>query len=224
MLRCQAQEMYRCPFCRVAQKIAIPSNEYKLLKVMVATKDATAYQALVEAVRVMVQTGAELGEEVVRNVVNHMEDFPSQHLEAPICVELIDKILNGVLTVDEVRGILTSHSAAEGLRALHRLNRNRAGTSASPSASTAASTAAHVRPTQRSRAGVQAEEDVARARRRMNELDEELVRQWAVVRKAFWGFFASSVISWWLSPTGSYPFWLNCLIGDDRMTRSCLWG
>ena len=52
------------------------------------------------------------------SAVQNMEDFHSQHLEAPTCLQLINAILNGVLTTEQVRVILTCESAATGLRTL----------------------------------------------------------------------------------------------------------
>lgn len=135
LLKCQAQQMYKCPYCRVKQQTAAPSNEYKLLKLLIGVKDPAAHAALVSAMRsvarreegAMGRLDAALG-----MAVPHMEDFHSQHYESQVCVNMIEGILGGQMTIAAARVLLTSattEAAVEKLRqleasgvALHHMN------------------------------------------------------------------------------------------------------
>ena len=124
--KCQAHEMYRCPYCRVQQTSAVPSSEYKLLKLLLGVKHPETLERFKQAL--LAVTRCEEGavprlNEAISAAVVHMEDFRSQHLEAPVCLQLIDAILKGVLTIEQVRIILTTQgTAAVLLRLLQHHN------------------------------------------------------------------------------------------------------
>ena len=138
LLQCQAQEMYRCPFCRVKQTTAVPSNEYKLLKLLVGIDDPAASKKLFDGVNGILQ-GKEFKNEVIDECAKYMVDFRSQHLEAPVCLKLIDGLLKGRLTREQVKIILTTESVAKGLREIQRIELQRGQRA---TAAAAASTAA----------------------------------------------------------------------------------
>ena len=83
----------------------MPSPEYKLLKLLLGVKHPETLATLKDALRAVMRNeeGAvrRLNEEVTVTAVQHMEDFRSQHLEAPVCLRLIDAILKGVMTTEE---------------------------------------------------------------------------------------------------------------------------
>merc|ERR1712185_60269 len=50
--------MYRCPFCRATQTLAVPSLEYKLLKLLVGVSEPELRDALLDAARAVARSEA----------------------------------------------------------------------------------------------------------------------------------------------------------------------
>ena len=107
--RCQAERMYRCPFCRADQQMAVPSLEYKLLKLLVGVHDIEARENLQEAARMVArsESGAtEALQKATAAALPHMVDFHARHFEADACLQLIAMLLNGELTVEGAQKVL----------------------------------------------------------------------------------------------------------------------
>ena len=107
--KCQAERMYRCPFCRADQQMAVPSLEYKLLKLLVGVHDLEARENLQEAARMVArsESGAtEALQKATAAALPHMVDFHARHFEADACLQLIAMLLNGELTVEGAQKVL----------------------------------------------------------------------------------------------------------------------
>ena len=107
--RCQAERMYRCLFCRAEQQMAVPSLEYKLLKLLVGVHDLEARENLQEAARMVSRSEAgatEALQKATAAALPHMVDFHARHFEADACLQLIAMLLNGELTVEGAQNVL----------------------------------------------------------------------------------------------------------------------
>ena len=79
LLRCQGERMYSCPFCRVKQQTAIPSLEYKLLKLLIGVENEDAREGLKASLHSVMrcEPGATAGlDDAISACMPHMRDFP----------------------------------------------------------------------------------------------------------------------------------------------------
>jgi len=94
LLKMQQHRQYACPFCREPQKSALPSIEFKLLKLLVGVDVSTRLE-LISAIRA-VQRGddnaALLLDKKCGDAIQRFTDFGSQHVEAEPCLRLIVRI------------------------------------------------------------------------------------------------------------------------------------
>ena len=89
--------------------MAVPSLEYKLLKLLVGVHDLEARGNLQEAARMVArsESGAtEALQEATVAALPHMVDFHARHFEADACLQLIAMLLNGELTVEGAQNVL----------------------------------------------------------------------------------------------------------------------
>ena len=109
LLRCQGERMYSCPFCRVKQKTAVPSLEYKLLKLLLGVEDEESRELLKVSLQAVVrcEEGATIHlDAAIAKSVPFMRDFPSKHFEAPDCLRMIQSIVSGCMTTAAARQLL----------------------------------------------------------------------------------------------------------------------
>ena len=114
--RSQAERMYRCPFCRAKQQVAVPSLEFKLLKLLVGIPPSGVHvrDAVLDAARAVArqESGAVAWlETAVAEAVPHMVDFHAMHYEADTCIQLLTALLNGALSIEKLRGMIAGSSA-----------------------------------------------------------------------------------------------------------------
>ena len=114
--RCQAERMYRCPFCRTTQQVAAPSLEYKLLKLITGCSDVRKRDTLMDAARSVARTEADAAtrlQQAVDAAIPCMVDYHAVHYEAEESLKIITMLLNGQLTVEQVQSMMRNDSAGD---------------------------------------------------------------------------------------------------------------
>ena len=115
VLNMQCRHMYRCPFCRTPQQAAIPSSEFKLLKLLAGVTDGGVRESLLQSIKDVMRSVPGAVQEldrIVANSVQSMRDFDTIHLEPPQCLVLIAMLANGQLSHDTLREMLARPSSA----------------------------------------------------------------------------------------------------------------